>query len=408
MADSKEIVSSSVSSWTPEFIRELLPAAERTALLYHLSYLCLGGFPKLERLIRERALETQLLFKSSVVVLLECVITSSTLVFSLLPSLLMAVEHNEPSLAVKYLGEIRAKINDIIIAVEDIVKRYDEHNQSVASCTSDVFQEKTETEKQLTQTTEEIKSLEEAVANLEEELRKRAENINEIQKTIEEKNNELQNRIRDASSKNIGFGILTALVPFTGAIVSFIDDAVTGPGDAAQTQALNAELSRLMSEKSSLQKQESSIQVKLTDLQMQLANCKIRLGVIPSPVHLVEVQKCLSQIQQILVQLQKFWEKVGSLLDTLKEKTFVNEDLIEHLSDLKQEFVTSIEEAEKCWQRFGECCQRAQVIFSVQSKDAYKFLEMNPSSLSKDEWDEQHKSIIEKLNQISPQEMLMI
>lgn len=70
-------------------------------------------------------------------------------------------------------------------------------------------------------------------------------------------------------------------------------------------------------------------------------------GVIPSPVHLVEVQKCLSQIQQILVQLQKFWEKVGSLLDTLKEKTFVNEDLIEHLSDLKQEFVTSIEEAEK-------------------------------------------------------------
>ncbi|KTG03108.1 hypothetical protein cypCar_00028696 [Cyprinus carpio] len=394
MADSKEIVSSSVSSWTPEFIRELLPAAERTALLYHLSYLCLGGFPKLERLIRERALETQLLFKSSVVVLLECVIASSTLVFSLLPSLLMAVEHNEPSLAVKYLGEIRAKINDIIIAVEDIVKRYDEHNQSVASCTSDVFQEKTETEKQLTQTTEEIKSLEEAVANLEEELRKRAENINEIQKTIEEKNNELQNRIRDASSKNIGFGILTALVPFTGAIVSFIDDAVTGPGDAAQTQALNAELSRLMSEKSSLQKQESSIQVKLTDLQMQLANCKIRLAL------------CVKR--QILVQLQKFWEKVGSLLDTLKEKTFVNEDLIEHLSDLKQEFVTSIEEAEKCWQRFGECCQRAQVIFSVQSKDAYKFLETNPSSLSKDEWDEQHKSIIEKLNQISPQEMLMI
>ncbi|KAL0150645.1 hypothetical protein M9458_054062, partial [Cirrhinus mrigala] len=55
------------------------------------------------------------------------------------------------------------------------------------------------------------------------------------------------------------------------------------------------------------------------------------------------------------------------------------------------------------WQRFGECCQRAQGIFSIQCKDAYKFLETNPSSLSKDEWEKQHKSIMERLNQISPQ-----
>ncbi len=54
----------------PEFIQELLPSAERTALLYHLSYLCLGGFPKLERLLRERAVETQMLFGSSEAVLL--------------------------------------------------------------------------------------------------------------------------------------------------------------------------------------------------------------------------------------------------------------------------------------------------------------------------------------------------
>ncbi len=70
-------------------------------------------------------------------------------------------------------------------------------------------------------------------------------------------------------------------------------------------------------------------------------------GVIPSPVHLVDVQRCLSQIQQILVQLQKFWENVGSLLDGLKDNTFVNELLIDYLDDLKQQFVTSIEAAEK-------------------------------------------------------------
>lgn len=63
---------------------------------------------------------------------------------------------------------------------------------------------------------------------------------------------------------------------------------------------------------------------------------------IPSPVHLKDVQQCLSRIQQILLQLKMFWEKVGALLDTLKEKTFVNEDLIEDLEDMKEEFLQSI------------------------------------------------------------------
>ncbi|KAL0150650.1 hypothetical protein M9458_054067, partial [Cirrhinus mrigala] len=58
-------------AWSPEFLQELLPSAKRTALLYHLSYLCLGSFPKLERLIRERALDTQLLFGSSEAVLMK-------------------------------------------------------------------------------------------------------------------------------------------------------------------------------------------------------------------------------------------------------------------------------------------------------------------------------------------------
>jgi len=47
------------------FFQELLPSAERTALLYHLSYLCVAKFPKLERVLRECALETQNLFASS-------------------------------------------------------------------------------------------------------------------------------------------------------------------------------------------------------------------------------------------------------------------------------------------------------------------------------------------------------
>ncbi|KAF4095502.1 hypothetical protein G5714_023105 [Onychostoma macrolepis] len=384
-------------SWSPEFIQELLPSAERTALLYHLSYLCLGSFPKLERLIRERALDTQLLFGSSETVLLKCVSTSSNLVSSLFPMLMKAVEKNKPVLAVRYLEKARTWINDIIRSVDDMVKRYDQQNRSVATCTSDVIQEQKETEEKITTNTKEMESLKEAVDKLEEELRNHNRNMEELEKKIEDKNHELQNHITNSSKKR--FCILRALVPF----YAVIQDAKTTPAIAAKTQSLNADLSRLNSEKSCLQNKDWNIQVRLTDLQLKLATSKIQLGVIPSPVHLKDVQQCLSRIQQILVQLQKFWEKVGTLLDALKEKTFVNEDLIEDLDDMKDDFLTSIEAAGKYWQRFGECCQRAQVIFSIQSKDAYKFLETNPSSLSKDEWEKQRKSIMERLNEISPQ-----
>lgn len=62
-------------------------------------------------------------------------------------------------------------------------------------------------------------------------------------------------------------------------------------------------------------------------------------GVIPSPVHLEDVQLCLLQIQQILIELQKFWENVRTLLDSMKDQSFVEEDLFQ---DLKEGFLTSI------------------------------------------------------------------
>ncbi|ROI50558.1 hypothetical protein DPX16_0591 [Anabarilius grahami] len=238
----------SESSWSPEFIQELLPSAERTALLYHLSFLCLGGFPKLERKIRDQAIETQMLFGSSEAVLLKCAGTSSNLVTSLFPILIKAVEKNKPKLAVIYLEKARTWIKDIIRAVDDMVERCD-----------------------------------------------------------------------------------------------------------------------------------------------------------PSPVHLKEVQRCLDQIRQILVDLNKFWKKVAVMLETLKDKTFVGEDLIKDLEDMKEAFLESIEDAKQDWKTFGECCQRAQNIFSIQSRTAYQFLEVNPSSLSKDEWNKQYESIMEKLRKINPE-----
>ncbi|XP_058625865.1 stonustoxin subunit alpha-like isoform X3 [Onychostoma macrolepis] len=269
------------STLRADFIQELLPSAERTALLYHLAFLSLGGFPKLERLIRDQAIETQLLFRSSEALLLKCVGTISNLLTSLFPILKQAVEKNKPVLAVRYLMEAKELIKDIVAQVDDTVKRYDQHRKSVQTCTSDVYREQKETEE------------------------KKAEKSNEMK------------------------------------------------------------------------------------------------GEIPDPEHLKEVQVCLSQIQQILITLEMFWEKVDSILNMLKEKTFAGEELVD-MEDMKDEFLSSIDDAGKHWEIFGLCCQRVQGAFSVQSKDAYKFLEINPSSLSEEERKRQYVSITEKLKKINP------
>ncbi|XP_073703751.1 uncharacterized protein [Garra rufa] len=381
------------SPWSPEFIQELLPAAERTALLYHLSYLCLGGFPKLERLIRERAIETQMLFGSSEAVLMKCVGTSSNLVSSLFPILKKAVEINNPDLALIYLEKAKKWITDITQAVTDMVKRYEEQTKSVSTSSSDVLQEQQETKVKLTKHSDEMKGLEDALAKLEVELMKNADDMKKTEKEIEETSNELQDRIRKYEEEKRRSLLFILFGPLFGGF----PDASKIPGVAVKRE----ELSRLDAEKNSLRNKEWEIKIKQTDHQLKLATSKIKMGEIPSPDHLTEVQQCLYHIQQILVNLKKFWEKVGVTLDTMKEKTFNGEDIIK-IKELKDMFLDSIEEAGKFWQNFGACCQKAQGVFSIQSKDAYKFLAINPSSLSEEERNRQYKAIMEKLEKISP------
>ncbi|XP_009300574.1 uncharacterized protein isoform X2 [Danio rerio] len=364
MANSKELMlSNSVSS--PEFIQELLPAAERTALLYHLSYLCLGGFPKLERLLRERAVETQLLFGSSEAVLLKCVGTSNNLVKSLLPTLKVAVEKNKPQLARKLLEKAKDWISDIIKVVKDIVRRYDKHNSDVAKSTSDIITVKDETDKKKQQQTGEMEALQKTVDTLEANLQKLNKEIEASEKRIEAKNAEIQafiNKIsgsKEDQGKKLaeagaaaaaaaaaaiepGVAIFTMMVPFVESIIGYICNTVAAPAYQETIKTLQGGLSELQNAHRSLKDQEWSIQNKLMDQQLNLAKIKIESGQLPNVSHLNEVQKCLSRIQQILVQLQKFWEKVGALLDTLKDRTFAGEDHIEFLEDMKEVFLESV------------------------------------------------------------------
>ncbi|XP_050957988.1 uncharacterized protein LOC127159131 [Labeo rohita] len=189
------------STLNPEFVQQLIPSVERTALLYHLTFLSLGGFPKLERLIRDQAIETQLLFGSSEAVLLKCVATSSNLVTSLFPILKKAVEKNKPVLAVRYLMKAKEWISDIITKVDDMVKRYDKHNQSLKSCTSDVYQEQKETEEKKKKQSDEINGLKDAISKLELDLKQIVEKLNMNNEQTEKTVNELNDFHRRFANK---------------------------------------------------------------------------------------------------------------------------------------------------------------------------------------------------------------
>ncbi|XP_048030849.1 CAP-Gly domain-containing linker protein 1-like [Megalobrama amblycephala] len=398
MADSKM----AVTQWSPEFVKELLPASEKTALLYHLSYLCLANFPNLERIIRSRAVETQLLFGSSDATMLKCILTSQNLVESLFPMLVKAVEKNKAVLAIKFLEKARVWIKDIIADVDKIVEKYDLHNNDVKSSTSDVYKEKCDTDKKIKEQDQELKQAESALNTLKSLHQKTIEELAETEQKINSKTQEIQEFARSITKTSKGLGIFAALVPFIGLIVKSIYDAVHDPENIARMKALEAELNVYIADKTALKQKEWQTQLQLIDGQMKAAKASFDLNSIPDPIYLNEVQSSLSKIQAILIQLKHFWESVAVMLDSLEKKTFVGEDLVEDLTELKDEFLASIEVAKQAWSIFGAGCQKASVIFKLQTKDSYKFLEVSPSSLNKEEWEEEYKSVKERLENIDP------
>ncbi|XP_048030845.1 uncharacterized protein LOC125258067 [Megalobrama amblycephala] len=409
-ADGKVLVSSDSSS-SPEFIQELLPSAERTALLYHLSYLCLGSFPEQERLIRERALKTQLLFGSSEALLLKCVGMSRNLVTLLLPSLKVAAEKNKPELALKFLEKAKGWISDIITDVKEIVKKYDEHNTDVASLTSNFNKEKEEAKKKEQVLTGEMKELQKIIDDLEAKLLSINKQIEDYEKKIEEKNLEIRELISNITSTmkekqtctgrcTTGFDLYSMIVPFAERIINYIFEMISSSEEEVQLRALRADLTEITEAQKSLKKEERHIQDKLMDNQLKLIKLQTENGQMPSITLLDDVQQSLSRIQKSLVQLQNFWEKVGSLLDTMKESTFTGEIWIEDLTDMKEEFLKSIYAAEEEWTQFGNSCKKGYHILSVQANQAYRFLEISPSSLSEEERQKEYESVKEKLENI--------
>ncbi|XP_062855363.1 uncharacterized protein LOC134318391 [Trichomycterus rosablanca] len=389
MAQSKEVV----PAWEIEFVQELTPASKQIPLLYHLSYLCLAKFPKLERLLRARAVETQILFGESEGILFQCMGTSKNLVKSLFPMLIVAVEKNKATLAVKYLNKAGTWIKEIIDEVQKMLDSYKKHTKDVGTTTSDVITEKDETEKKLQQLSQEIEEMNKGKTKLDQQLNEVAKKLEENEKQTEAKKTELLNHVRDVTQKSSGMSIL-GVVPFIGSLIKSVYDTATSPDAVTKTKALELELNQLFCDKTSLRTKEWTLELKLIDWQMNLSKLMIDQGVIPEPVHLGEVQQHLSKIQNILMQLIRFWEWVDKALKTMRDQTFTNEDLLEENdSDLKQMFIDSIKSASQVWTDFAAGCSVCVDLFKVQNLKAYAFLEQNPSSLTEEEWQRQYDAV---------------
>ncbi|XP_073795818.1 uncharacterized protein isoform X2 [Danio rerio] len=398
MADSKV----AVAQWSPSFVKDLLPAAEKTAHLYHLSYLCLAKFPTLEKIIRSRAVETQLLFGSSDAILFKCILTSDNLVQLLFPMLIAAVDKNKPLLAVKHLAKAQTWIKDIITDVDRIVEKYDLHNKDISSATSDVVAEKSNTDKNIAEKAQEKTATEAALEDQKTELQKVSEEIDQLEKKINEKSQEIQDFAKSISQTSTGLGIFAAIVPFVGPLVKSIYDAVKEPTNIAKLKGLEAELNNLIADKTAAKQKQWQLQLLIIDWQMKAARANFDRSSIPDPIHLKDVQSGLTKIQSIMIQLKNFWERVAELLKSLEQNTFAGENYVDDLVDFKDYFIKLIEIATAAWSCFGAGCQEASGIFKLQTKDAYAFLEDSPSSYSKEVWDQKYNEVKAILMKIDP------
>ncbi|KAL6485521.1 hypothetical protein MHYP_G00049130 [Metynnis hypsauchen] len=242
--------------------------------------------------------------------------------------------------------------------------------------------------------------MEDALQKLNEELKTFNEKVAEIEKQISDKSQELETHVKGVTSTNKGLGIFASVVPFVEAILNSMLNVNTGPDVAEKTRALENALNRLTSERNSLKMQEWTVQLKVIDEGMKLAQKKIDQGAIPDPVHLGEVQQCLTKIQHILIQLRSFWEKVLAMLESIRDKTFVDENLVDDPEE-KELFISSIQEASKVWKSFGLFCGEATKIFKEQTRDAYKFLETDPPNPKSEAWKQEYDSVTEQLKNMN-------
>ncbi|KAJ8001954.1 hypothetical protein DPEC_G00174770 [Dallia pectoralis] len=281
---------------------------------------------------------------------------------------------------------------------------YQNLNVGVGSATSDVDSTEHETDDKINKLTAEQQSLQDAVNTYTAKLHDIQIELNDCNSQINRAENELKTLIDNISSRDSKFAIFAAVCPFLGWMVDDVKKEINNPKDNAAISSAKRKLDDLQQRKSLLIRNEWTGQTELINNQMKLTRAAFDLGAVPDPVHLAEVQKYLNRIQDILLKLKSFWENIVLLLDNMENHTFAGNAFIESLQKpkFKKHFLRFLDAASTGWNHFKGGCSKVITMFSVQSKDAYKFLEISPSSLSKEEWQVQYDEVNAQLQGFYP------
>ncbi len=194
-------------------------------------------------------------------------------------------------------NEIRTtSLYSIIYLKCTVLFRYDQQNQSVKTCTSDVYQEQTETKEKIEKKSDEMKGLEDALAKLGDDLKRVADKMQMNEKKIKKTTDELNDFIRRFQEEHGHWTV--KFLDFCSSLTLGYPDAMKEPSAIA----LDIKLKQLDSEKSNLKNEEWNIKIKQTDLQLQLANCKIRMGESLSMILLQTYSKCICMHVMLLTR----------------------------------------------------------------------------------------------------------
>ncbi|KAL7872576.1 hypothetical protein SRHO_G00075590 [Serrasalmus rhombeus] len=126
-----------------------------------------------------------------------------------------------------------------------------------------------------------------------------------------------------------------------------------------------------------------------------LLNKNVALSTLDIKAEKTEMEKKSTQLLQENEEITKTLKTLEEMLDETNEKLTEAEKSI---GDKNLELQNLVKHS--IWERFGSSCCKGVQIFRAQSRDAYRFLEFDPSSLSEEEWQKEYTRVKNQLREI--------
>ncbi|XP_006011726.1 uncharacterized protein LOC102357752 [Latimeria chalumnae] len=402
---SEDIQKMNITQGSLQVFTKFLPAAEKVALLFNLSYLHLANFPELEALIRSNVVESQHLFLNSSNLLLQCGVTSRNIVDSLFPVMKIGAENNDLELAQNALYMTLKWTQEMYDQTKEVKEGYQNLSTSISNNTSKVVDTKRTTETAHAETSDKVKLIKEKKEKQENKYKKAEQLLDNKEKEINQANDDLNNLLNKIAEENRKYAIVAAAVPLIGLIVYGFKRLIDDPKEQREVQIAEKKVKDLEIEKNKSQIDCNNLEVQVFNTSMELVKEKAKnKGLVGDISHLNEVQKILTKVEAIIEDIMNFWQQAGIRLKSMEQKTKSSSLFFKDLQKYKKPFLEAIEVAESLWIVFANCCVYEKQQFEQKRKQLYTFLEVDPAQLDEATWNKEIQDVSEKLKAFVSQE----